>query len=295
MEYELYAKKLVDERDNIIPAYGYGSGFIHQSGYKSDTKKSLDLIFVVDDIKKWNKKNFIANKKDYSKYTKAVFKITPKFILKSNTSVIYNVVTSKYEHDFKYGLIEKEDFLRDLYNWHHFYICGRTQKPIYTIKGDEELDEAIKYNRKIALISSLIILNKEKISLDELLEQICKLSYQGDVRTLFVENPNKIKNIVKGSKQALMDIYSLDEYIKIDGEVVFVNLKKVYEDIGILPKAFQSKFKGNCDEYGKVIKRVLTLKNLRESIAHPVKQFYISGFGTCKDYLKEKMKKKNIK
>ena len=72
------------------------------------------------------------------------------------------------------------------------------------------------------MISSLIILNKEKISLDELLEQICKLSYQGDVRTLFVENPNKIKNIVKGSKQALMDIYSLDEYIKIDGEVVLL-------------------------------------------------------------------------
>ena len=36
MEYKLYANKLVDEREDIIAAYGYGSGFIHQSGYKND-------------------------------------------------------------------------------------------------------------------------------------------------------------------------------------------------------------------------------------------------------------------
>lgn len=295
MEYKLFAKRLVDDRDDIVAAYGYGSGFIYQSGYKNDTKKSLDLLFIVDDIKKWNNKNFIINKKDYSKYTKALFKITPKFILKNSTSVIYNVITGKYENDFKYGLVEKNDFLKDLYNWDHFYICGRMQKPIYTIKSNEEFDNAIKFNRKIALLTSLIILNKEILTLDELLEQICKLSYQGDVRTLFVENPNKIKNIVKGSKQALIDIYSLSDYVKIDGELVWVNLNKVYEDVNLLPNVFQKKFKDKEYEYGNIIKRVLTLKNLRESIVHPVKQFYISGFGTCKDYLSEKLKKKNIK
>lgn len=295
MKQELYAKKIVDNREDIIAAYGYGSGFIHQAGYKDSTKKSLDLIFVVDDIKKWNSKNFKINRKDYSKYTKAIFRITPKCILKSGTSIIYNVVSGRYENDFKYGLIDKKDFLNDLYNWKHFYVCGRMQKPVYTIKSNEELDNAIRFNRKVALIASLMILNEEKITLNILFEQICKLSYEGDVRNLFVENPNKVKNIVKGSIDEFVKIYEMDEYITISGDIVYVNLEKVYEDAKFLSKKFQSKFKNEQNEYGKIITKIITLKNLKESIIHPVKQFYVSGFSTCKNYLSEKIKKKNIK
>ena len=105
INYKLFAESIVENRPDIIAAYGYGSAFVHQSGYSYNTKKSLDLIFVVDDIKKWNNKNFKVNRDDYTKYSKTIFKLTPKHLLKSGTGIIYNVITNKYELDFKYGFL----------------------------------------------------------------------------------------------------------------------------------------------------------------------------------------------
>lgn len=295
MDYKLYAESVVKNRNDIIAAYGYGSAFIHQSGYKVNTKKSVDLILVVDDIKKWNRKNFKINRNDYTKYTKAVFQITPKWLLKSGTGIIYNVITDRYELDFKYGLIEPKDFLNELYNWKHFYVSGRFQKPIYRIKSNAIFDNAIEFNRKIALLSALIILNKEFLTIDELLEQICRLSYKGDVRTLFVENPNKVNNIVNGSFDALKEIYCNNEYLTLLNDFVYVDLCKVYEDSKFLPRAFTKKFNGNYDEYGYMIEKLLINKNFKESIEQPIKQFYVNGLSTCKTYVGEKIKKKNIK
>lgn len=295
MNYKLFAESIVENRPDIIAAYGYGSAFVHQSGYSYNTKKSLDLIFVVDDIKKWNNKNFKVNRDDYTKYSKTIFKLTPKHLLKSGTGIIYNVITNKYELDFKYGLIEPKNFIDDLYNWKHFYISGRFQKPVYTIKSNDIFDNAIKFNRKISLLAALIILNKEFLTIDELLEQICKLSYEGDIRNLFVENPNKVHNIVKGSLEALKEIYCNNEYLTVIDNYVYVDLSKVYEDSRFLPRAFTKKFNGNYDEYGHMIGKTFIKKNLKESIEHPVKQLYVSGLSTCKTYLNEKIKKKNIK
>ena len=294
MDYQKYAEELVNQREGIIAAYGYGSAFNHQQGYTKTTKKSMDMIFVVDNIKKWNKRNMLLHKQDYSTYTKAVFKITPKCLLTKGTSVIYNVVTDRYQEDFKYGLIEEKRLLTDLYNWKHFYVCGRMQKPLHVIKGNNQIDRAIKYNRGMALLASLIILDKEVITVQELLEQICMLSYSGDVRTLFAENPNKVKNIVQGSYDQLKDIYCYNEYIALKGDKVYVNLRKVYNDYFSLPASFYKPVNSRL-ECSRYLKHKLQRKNLKESIEHPIKQFYVSGFSTCKKYMNEKMKKKTLK
>lgn len=297
MDYRKYAKELVNQREDIIAAYGYGSAFSHQSGYTENTKKSLDMIFVVEDIKKWNNKNFKLNKKDYTKYTKAIFKVVPKIILTNSTSVIYNVITKRYDEDFKYGLIEKERLIDDLTTWKHFYVCGRMQKPTYVIKGNKQIDEAIEYNRKSALLTALLILDADVIKLDDLLETICNLSYKGDVRTIFAENPNKVKNIVKGSKDLLINMYLNnsninDEYILYNrGEFLFVDMDKVDEDKKYLPISILQK----CEICGINLDEYIKRKNLKESIAHPAKQFLVSGLSTCKDYMSEKIKKKNLK
>ena len=292
MDYKEYAKELVEKRDDIIAAYGYGSAFSHQQGYTKDIKKSMDLIFVVDNLKKWNNHNFQLNKNDYSKYTKAIFKLMPKFLLKSGSSIIYNVVTDRYDVDFKYGLIEKNDLLSDLYSWNHMYVNGRMQKPLYPIKKDSDIEEAIKYNRKCALMIALIILNKKIMNVQELLEMICKLSYDGDVRTLFAENPNKIMNIVKGSYDDLKRIYCNNDYVKIYNDIAYVNLDKVYDNLDKLPKRFKNfNIKENYNYLSKVIRHM----NLKESMIHPVKQFMVSGYGTCRKYMSEKMKKKTLK
>ena len=299
MDYKEYAKGLVNDRDNIIAAYGYGSCFSHQSGYSEDTKKSIDLIFVVDDIKKWNKNNFKLQENDYSRYTKAMFNVLPKRVLTSGTSVIYNVVTGRYDVDFKYGLIEKERLIHDLYSWDHFYICGRMQKPTYVIKGNSEIDGAIEYNRKSALLVSLLMIDQDIVRIDDLLEMICRLSYMGDVRTLFAENPNKVRNIVNGSKELLMDMYLNSEYIyDIKGQHLFINMDKVYSDKKYLPHhlvEYCEKIYKKKSNITYCLEKYIKSKNIKESMIHPIKQFSVSGFSTCKKYMSEKMKKKSLK
>ncbi len=303
MDYKLYAKELVNEREDIIAAYGYGSGFIHQSGYNNNTKKSLDLIFVVDDIKRWNNNNFKLHANDYSKYTKAIFKMTPKKILKSGTNIIYNIISDRYETDFKYGLIEVKDFLRDLYTWKHFYICGRMQKPIYTIKSNPKLDNAIDFNRKKAILTVLIMLDKTKLTIEELLEEICKLSYKGDIRTLGLENPNKVKNIVRGSLEELKNIYCGYDFIKIIDNMVYVDFDLVYSNYLLFsspkycleyPYTLPIDFEESRMCANKIYREIF-YKNIKESMIHPIKQFYVSGFSTCQKYINTKVKKKTLK
>lgn len=295
MDYLEYAKEIVNKREDIIAAYGYGSAFSHQSGYLVDTKKSLDMIFVVDNIKKWNEKNFKLNKCDYTKYTKVIFKCMPKRFLTNSTSVIYNAITDRYDEDFKYGLIEKDRLLDDLKTWKHFYVCGRMQKPISVIKSNDEIDKAIESNRKYALLVSLLILNHDILKVSELLEQICRLSYDGDVRTLFVENPNKVKNIVNGSYDDLVNMYCHNEYVDIKGQFLFVNIDKVYEEINNLPEHLLRHHDKNIHHFSEYLKKGLRQKNLKESMVHPIKQFMVSGFTTSKKYMGEKIKKKNLK
>lgn len=295
MDYLEYAKEIVDNREGVIAAYGYGSAFSHQSGYSAKTKKSLDMIFVVDNLKKWNENNFKLHPRDYTKYTKAIFKCAPKAFLTNNTSVIYNVINDRYDKDFKYGLIEKERLLDDLKTWKHFYVCGRLQKPIYILKSNSEIDQAINLNRKYALLVSLLILNREVVKVSELLEQICHLSYDGDVRTLFAENPNKVKNIVNGSYDELVNMYCNNEFVDKKGQFVFVNLDRVYDELNNLPSDLMKKYDIHSKRYDDYLKKELNHKNLKESMAHPVKQFLVSGFSTCRKYMKEKVKKKNLK
>ena len=55
----------VKNRPEVVAAYGYGSGIFKQSGYTSKDKPQIDLILVVDDLKKWHKENMKANPKDF--------------------------------------------------------------------------------------------------------------------------------------------------------------------------------------------------------------------------------------
>ena len=295
MDYLENAKEIVDKYEEVIAAYGYGSAFFNQSGYTKNTKKIIDLIFVVNDIKKWHENNFKINKNDYTKYTKAIYKYTPKKVLEFGTDIIYNVVKNDKDFAYKYGLVEEQKLLEDLNTWKHFFLCGRMQKPIYTIKDNTIINDAIKENRAYALLVSLLIINKDVITLKELFEQVCRLSYDGDVRTLGAENPNKISNIVNGNYQNFKEIYCNSPYLDIKGEYAFVDLDLVYNDIEFLPSGILNKL--SEEQYYSVQKLSNTIKNKnrRESIIHPLKQLYVCGVGISIEYMKEKHKKKCLK
>ena len=139
----------LNNRPDVVAAYGYGSGIITQDGYKISDKPQLDLILVVDNLKKWHKENIKENKKDYSLIGKAFFKYASENSLKGSTGITYLSNINENDNTFKYGTIERLDLQNHLYYWDSFYLPGRFQKVVYPIKETDGLQEAIKINRKM--------------------------------------------------------------------------------------------------------------------------------------------------
>lgn len=53
-------------------------------------------------------------------------------------------------------------------------------------------------NLKSCLVWSIILQNSRIFSLYDLYRSIVRLSYLGDLRVIFAENPNKVENMIKG-------------------------------------------------------------------------------------------------
>ena len=75
------------------------------------------------------------------------------------------------------------------------YASGRLHKPVHIMKMSPNIQIAIQENRKNALCATLLLLPKV-FSEYELFLGIASLSYIGDPRMLYGENPKKVINLV---------------------------------------------------------------------------------------------------
>jgi len=94
----------------------------------------------------------------------------------------------------------------DLKNWQHVYVCGRLHKPVEILKTNEIIAKASDENLMSAVRTSLLML-PEKFSEEELFKAITRLSYIGDTRMAFAENPNKVNNIVSSNIERFHELY----------------------------------------------------------------------------------------
>ena len=157
----------------------------------------LDFIFVVENSEEWHKANM---KRNPSHYTPLV-SISSKHIAFLQDKIPANMWFNTYipmptdsnpDRMIKYGVINRENFLRDLLDWTQMYIAGRLHKPISILKSrDSEIEEAVKCNRRSAAWTSLLLL-PEKFSEVEMFQCIASLSYVGDPRMMVAENPKKV-------------------------------------------------------------------------------------------------------
>ena len=94
------------------------------------------------------------------------------------------------------------------------------------------------------------ILNKEYTTKEELLTTLCSLSYAGDTRMKFAENPNKVNNIVNASYDELIKIYDFNtdciresgiKHLKID-----LNMIRYYSPL--YPLALRKYLNYNTDK-----------------------------------------------
>lgn len=101
--------EFLNNRPYVVAAYGYGSGIVKQSGYTSKDKPQLDLILIVDDLKKWHLENMERNPNDYSLIGKAYFKKSNISDLKGRTGITYLSNIEENNNTYKYGTIERLD------------------------------------------------------------------------------------------------------------------------------------------------------------------------------------------
>ncbi len=300
-------ENFIQSRENETPfagVFGYGSGVFHQKGYSLQKKSMIDLILVVKNKNTWQQENLRRNPTDYPKSARILFSNINLERISYLTGVTYQTHIAFEGYLFKYGVVSEQDFLNEMttwnrqgenHKWNTFFLPGRFQKPIRPYRCDENLVKAIQKNRELALLIALYTLKESKMTLTGLYKHLCNLSYLGDIRMLFVENPNKVSNIVDASFPLFVKIYGMQtEYFhtNVDGTISihYSTVTKKLEEY--LPQDMEKKKvleKSNGSEL--ILKRIQKI-NRRESIIQPAIGVLTAGPVTSLKYVHEKMLKK---
>ncbi len=228
----------------------YGSSIAYQSGYTKKDKKQVDLIVIVDDIKKFYEENLKVNKYMYKLTPRIYFKFASLKGLKKHASICYTTHINYGDNIYKMGVIEKEDVIDDLLNWKTFYIAGRFQKEMFTAISDPEIEKANEINKKNALTVALLLLDKDNPTINDLYEKLCSLSYMGDNRKTFkAEDPNKIKKLAEGSKDFFDREYKnkTDLFKEMPDGTIKINYPKVYAAMKNLPRNLYDEIQFSID------------------------------------------------
>jgi len=259
-------------RPSVIGAFGYGSGVFKQLGYDENDTVQIDLILIVSDIQKWHKENIKNNPKDYSFVGKTFLTNSNIQEIKGLTGITYQSNIKYKEQLFKYGVIEYEDFKKHMNTWDSFYVPGRFQKPILTIKSNEMLDNLIYDNRKNACKVGLLCMEEKTI--DDLFMTICSLSYNGDTRMKVAENPNKVSNIVGANKEKFIEMYNFKELYTLENDTIVFT-----PNLNDLPISLEKYIgsKEDLEEVKRKILRYLSLLNEKESKNQTIKGIKTNG------------------
>ena len=290
-------KLFIEKRPEVVAAFGYGSGIFKQNGYNKKDNPQIDLILVVNDLKKWHLDNMKLNKKDYSIIGSNFFKNKDINKLKGNTGITYLSNIKFNNATFKYGTIEYKDLLDYLYSWESFYVPGRFQKTLYFIKEDEKLTNAIKYNREMALMLASFLTNKKECNKKDILIKLCSLSYIGDTRMKFAENPKKIVNIVEGSYDEFNKIYDFNtKYLKEDNDLITIDLDYIKKNLKKLPTSLYKYIKEDIDKtnddiISKITNYFVNL-NKEESTKQTLKGISTNGLLRSINYASKKIGKR---
>lgn len=188
----------VPPHDNAHQKEDKGNGSSSSSGGPSTASAMpmVDLIFAVEDSASWHLANIAMNPSHYTPFLPISATHTAKFqegipaYLWFNTYIPMNLTRHPGRH-MKYGVISRDHLQQDLSAWTDLYAAGRLHKPVRILQGDPQIERCIETNREQAVRSSLLLL-PERFSDLQLYLTIASLSYGGDPRMLFGENPRKV-------------------------------------------------------------------------------------------------------
>lgn len=183
---------------------GYGNSKI--------TDNVLDFIIAVDDnrLSRWHTDNIAKNGEHYSGLARLGSGFVSLYQRQIPANVYFNTLIPVPEENvtIKYGVVATNDLIRDCTQWSYLYLAGRLQKPVTIVSEQvpEAVNAALHKNLSQALSAALLLLPK-RFTDYELFYKIAQLSYRGDFRMVFGENPNKVHNIVRPQVQQFLALY----------------------------------------------------------------------------------------
>ncbi|WWD21524.1 hypothetical protein CI109_106010 [Kwoniella shandongensis] len=185
-------------------AVAYGSGVMKQAKRKEgDPPPLTDFLLSTPSAVDFHTTNLKQNPSHYPLYARLMGGERIAWAQESyGAGVWYVTMVNVNGLDVKYGVISSATLQRDLEEWTTFYLSGRLHKPVLPLllsPTAPSLSSALESNLHSALCVALI-LSPPEFTEDELWERIAGLSYSGDPRMSVpgAENPDKVKNIVKG-------------------------------------------------------------------------------------------------
>jgi translocator assembly and maintenance protein 41 len=195
-------KELLEHFPPLNFACAYGSAAVTQYSYDA-TSSLLDLIFVVGDAKEWHLSNRRLNPTHYACPHSVTLTLQP-----LGAGVYYNTDVVVRGRRIKYGVIQEDIFLSDLWEWRTLYLAGRLHKPIVPFTDQSSaIREAMIVNQRHAANTALFLLPR-RFTTQEYLETIVGISFLGDFRMGLAEDPQKVRRIVRGQEDALWNMYS---------------------------------------------------------------------------------------
>lgn len=292
------ANDFVNNRPKAVGVFCYGSGVFKQDSYLPSDKPQIDMLFVVDDMRKWHLENMSLNRSDYPLTGKVYINLAPIQRLKGRNKVTYLSHIKENGSMFKYGVKEVDDFLEEFQTWSTFFMAGRFQKPILPVKSNDELDDAIRQNREAAFLIATLFCD-EVTTRKDVLTKLCSLSYMGTPRMKLAENPRKVENIVSGNYLDLLRVYrSYRDYIYYDNDMVLIDREKQLEHIASLPKALLDYFIENRVNFNDLesirvgIICFLREHNKKEEVLQILEGFATNGLYRSSLYIMKKLEKK---
>lgn len=188
-------------------AFAYGSGVFGQDGYKDSDRPQLDFMFAVTHADHFHSINLHQHPKHYA--------LAPRLLGSDFISRVQTLAPGLWFNTYvkvkdgvtiKYGVTTVDNLCADLLGWKSLYMAGRMHKPIRIIKDDPRVRLTQQVNLTSAVRAALLTL-PERFNERELFQKITGISYAGDPRMSFAENPHKIQNIVSAQQEQFRELY----------------------------------------------------------------------------------------
>ncbi|KAF8610406.1 Mmp37-domain-containing protein [Ceratobasidium sp. AG-I] len=188
-------------------AFAYGSGVFGQDGYKDSDRPQLDFMFAVTHADHFHSINLHQNPKHYALAPRLLGSDFISRFQALSPGLWFNpYVKVKDGVTIKYGVTTVDNLCADLLGWKSLYMAGRMHKPIRIIKDDARVRLTQQVNLTSAVRAALLTL-PERFDEKELFQRITGISYAGDPRMAFAENPRKIQNIVNAQQEQFRELY----------------------------------------------------------------------------------------